>query len=72
MSQKTSSPSGLSRRRWFAGAGTVGALAAVAAVAPVSTTPVAEATPEPKPAPERGGGYSVSEHIKRYYNTARV
>ena len=23
-------------------------------------------------APERGGGYNVSEHIKRYYRTARV
>jgi hypothetical protein len=72
MSQSSSSQPGLSRRRWFAGAGAVGAVAAVAAVAPVATAPVAEAAPEPKPAPERGGGYSVSEHVKRYYQTTRV
>jgi hypothetical protein len=28
--------------------------------------------PEPKPAPEKGGGYSLSEHVKRYYKTTRV
>jgi hypothetical protein len=26
----------------------------------------------PKPAPENGGGYSLSEHVKRYYKTARL
>ena len=66
----SSSPT-LSRRRWFAGAGTVGAVAAVAAVAPkVTASAVAEATP--KPAPLRGGGYRLSEHVKHHYQTARL
>lgn len=66
-----SSTSTLSRRRWFAGAGAVGAVAAVAAVAPkVAVEPVAEVTP--KPAPQRGGGYQLSEHIQHYYQTARI
>ncbi|NDY91838.1 formate dehydrogenase [Ideonella livida] len=62
----------LARRRLFAGAGTVGALAAAAAVLPgvQSAAPVAAAAPaEP---PEAGGGYRLSEHVQRYYQTARV
>ena len=66
------SPSGLSRRTLFAGAGTAGALAAV-----VSLTATPQALPEVqtaelKPAPENGGGYSLSEHVKHYYRTARI
>ncbi len=26
----------------------------------------------PKPAPEKGGGYSLSDHVKQYYKTTRV
>ena len=26
----------------------------------------------PKPAPEKGGGYSASAHVERYYKTARI
>ena len=62
----------LSRRTLFAGAGTAGALAAVAAALP-------HVVPEPqpgadslKPAPEKGGGYQLSEHVKHYYRTTRV
>ena len=63
---------GLSRRTLFAGAGTAGALAAV-----VSLTATPQAAPEVqtaelKPAPENGGGYSLSEHVKHYYRTARI
>lgn len=61
----------LKRRRLFAGAGTVGALAATAAVLPL----VKEAEPaaaEPQPAPEKGGGYRLSEHVLRYYRTTKV
>jgi hypothetical protein len=62
----------LSRRTLFAGAGTVGAVAAVATVMPgIQATETAAAT-EPKPAPERGGGYTLSEHVKRYYRTTRI
>jgi hypothetical protein len=58
-----------SRRRFFVGAATVGAAAAATAVLPgVEPTPTA-ATPSPKPAPEKGGGYSLSEHVKHYYRT---
>ena len=61
----------LSRRRLFAGAGTAGALAAVAAVLPLApAAPVASA--EPKAAPEAGGGYQLTAHVQRYYQTAKV
>ncbi len=61
----------LSRRTLFAGAGTAGALAAVAAVlpkAPAEAAPVAAAGQ-----PEAGkGGYQVTPHVLRYYQTTRV
>jgi hypothetical protein len=61
----------VSRRRLFAGAGTVGALAAAAAVLP--SLPESQAAPEAtKKAPANGGGYSLSEHVKRYYKTTLV
>lgn len=62
----------LSRRTLFAGAGTAGALASVAALLP-AVKGVPEATaPTLKPAPERGGGYTLSAHVKQYYKTANV
>lgn len=64
-------PSRLSRRTVFAGAGTVGALAAVATVLPRGEAPEAAAT-ETRPAPQRGGGYALSEHVQQYYRTARL
>ncbi|MBX3607052.1 MAG: twin-arginine translocation signal domain-containing protein [Piscinibacter sp.] len=61
----------LSRRHVFAGAGTAGALAAVAAVLPrPAESPQAKS--EPQPAPERGGGYQATQHVLHYYQTARV
>jgi hypothetical protein len=69
MSQST--PSKLTRRRVFAGAGTVGALAAVAAVLPVAPT-LPQATAQPKAAPDTTGGYQLTEHVRRYYQTAKV
>lgn len=74
MSQKPESPSKdsatLSRRRMFAGAGGAGALAAVAAVLPMTKTeaPAAVVTQ----ADTQEGGYQLTEHVKRYYQTARV
>ena len=61
----------LSRRRLFAGAGTAGALAAAATLLPLQreTTPVAAV---PKPAPEAGGGYQLTAHVKQYYQTTKV
>ncbi len=61
----------IKRRRLFAGVGTAGALAAAAVAAPL----VRQAEPEvaePKPAPEKGGGYQLSAHVQRYYQTAKV
>ena len=60
-----------SRRGFFFGAAATGA--AVAAVAALPGVQVPEAAiAELKPAPERGGGYSLSEHVKRYYQTTRI
>ena len=60
----------LSRRTLFAGAGTAGALAAVASLLPAAPeiAPVQAA----KPAPEKGGGYHLSEHVQRYFKTTRI
>ncbi|MDT7838682.1 formate dehydrogenase [Aquabacterium sp. OR-4] len=61
----------LSRRRVFAGAGAASALAGVAAL--VSRSEPAEVVAEAaKPAPEAGGGYQLTDHVKRYYQTAKV
>jgi hypothetical protein len=69
MSEPTS---GLSRRTLFAGAGTAGALAAVATLTGAPQTLPQVPTVELPPPPEKGGGYSLSEHVKHYYRTARV
>jgi hypothetical protein len=61
----------LSRRTLFAGASTVGALAAVATVLPKVSNQAAPVAVKPPP-PERGGGYHLSEHVKRYYKTTMV
>ncbi len=60
-----------SRRGFFFGAAVTGAAAAAVVVLP--GTPLTEAAVEaPKPAPEKGGGYSLSEHVKHYYRTTRI
>ena len=61
----------LNRRTLFAGAGTLGAVAAAATLLPGTAAEQAEAA-APLPKPERGGGYTLSEHVKRYYQTTRV
>jgi hypothetical protein len=60
-----------SRRGFFLGAAATGAVAAVAVALPGVQAPEA-ALPEPKPVPEKGGGYSLSDHVKRYYSTTRI
>ena len=61
----------LSRRTLFAGAGTVGAIAAAASLLPGA---VQENAPQPqaKALPENGGGYQLTEHVKRYYKSALI
>ena len=61
----------LSRRTVFAGIGTAGAVAAVATAIPLAPAPQPQAA-APRPMPEKGGGYALTEHVKRYYKTARV
>ena len=60
-----------SRRGFFFGAATAGAAVAAVASLPglqgVTTTSAVA-----KPRPEKGGGYSVSNHIERYYKTTRI
>jgi hypothetical protein len=49
----------------------VGAVAAATAVLPgvvKQAAPVATALPKPT----RGGGYTLSEHVRQYYKTTRV
>lgn len=60
-----------SRRGFFFGAAATGAVAAVAVALPGVQVP-GVSVQEPKPMPEKGGGYSLSDHVKRYYKTARI
>jgi hypothetical protein len=61
----------VSRRHVFAGAGTASALAVAAVALPLADKGV-EAVAAPKAAPEKGGGYQLTEHVLRYYQTTRV
>ena len=56
------------RRSFFAGLGAVAA--AGVAVKLASKTPEPAAV-EPEPEPD-GSGYRLSEHIKKYYRTAKI
>jgi hypothetical protein len=61
-----------SRRGFMLGAAVAGAAAAAVATlpkSPVAETPVTEVEP---PKPEAGGGYRVTEHVKRYYKSTLV
>lgn len=61
----------LSRRLALAGAGTAGALAAVAAVLPgAQSAATTAAVPQAEPA--KADGYQLTAHVQRYYQTARI
>ena len=62
----------VSRRRLFAGAGTASALAAVATVLPLHREAGLAAAATPKPAAEAGGGYQLTAHVQRYYQTTKI
>jgi hypothetical protein len=70
MSQSRTQPS---RRGFMLGTAAVSAAAAAVATLPRTEpeTPSAPASEKP-PAPDNGGGYRLSEHVKRYYQTTRV
>ena len=62
----------LNRRRVFAGAGAAGALAAVAAVLPRDPAPVASDAVKARLQADDDGGYRLTAHVQRYYETAKV
>lgn len=60
-----------SRRGLLFGAAAVGTAAtALVALPKIAQHEVAEETL--KPAPEKGGGYSLSAHVKHYYSTTLI
>lgn len=63
--------SALSRRRIFAGAGVATAAAAAAAMLPRQVQPEAPEAPEAK-RDTAAGGYQVTQHVLRYYQTTKV
>jgi hypothetical protein len=63
-------PQPASRRRFFLGGASLGAAVTAVSVLPkIVDPPQAAAASALPPAPEKGGGYSLSEHVKRYYET---
>lgn len=62
----------VSRRTAVAGAGVAGAAAAALAVLPRTPADPAATTAAASPADNGAAGYRESEHVLRYYRTARV
>ena len=62
----------LSRRSLFAGAGTVGAVAAAATLLPGVVQDTAQSPDAKKEPPAKGGGYQLTEHVKQYYKTTLI
>ena len=65
-------PTRVSRRRVVAGASAVGAVAALTSLVPAIPAAVVPVARQAEPPPEKGGGYRLSEHVKRYYKTTLV
>ena len=61
-----------SRRGFMLGAAVAGAATAAVVTLPKSPAPQAPVAEETPPKPENGGGYRVSEHVKRYYKSTRI
>jgi hypothetical protein len=69
-SSLSASLAGLNRRSAVFGAGAAGALATAAAVLPqVADAPKLQALASQD---VKDGGYQLTEHVKRYYATARI
>jgi hypothetical protein len=67
------STSPISRRHMLlAGAGTAGALAAAANIFPLARDAAKPASSATEDAREQGGGYRLTQHVLRYYQTAKV
>lgn len=69
MSESQTKPS---RRGFMLGAAVAGAATAAAVTLPKMAEPEASAAEQNPPAPEKGGGYRVTEHVKRYYQTTLI
>ncbi len=67
-----SKPAQPSRRRIITGASPAGALAATAVALPLVRQNALEVTATASAAPESSDGYRLTEHVLRYYQTARV
>ncbi|WP_394757039.1 formate dehydrogenase [Rhodoferax sp.] len=59
-----------SRRGFFISASVAGA--AVASAGWLKTPTAVSVAALPQPAPEKGGGYTLSAHVQQYYQTTRV
>lgn len=69
----SSSKQTASRRGILAALGLTGAAAAsLSLLSRQSTDPVVAEENLPRPAPAKGGGYALTEHVKRYYQTTRI
>jgi len=62
----------LARRKLLGAAGTTGALVAGATLFATRDDTPAQVETDAKAAPDKGGGYRLSEHVQRYYQTAKV
>ena len=71
VSEQAAEPRRVGRRTVFAGVGAAGALAAVAAALPVRKEE-AQPAPAQAQADSTDSGYQLTEHVRRYYQTARV
>ena len=69
MSESQAKPS---RRGFVLGAAVAGAATAAVVTLPGTATPELPVAEKAPPAPEKGGGYRVTEHVKRYYKTTQV
>jgi len=75
MSESQTKPSSQvqpSRRGFMLGAAVAGAATAAVVTLPTPPTPELPVAEKNPPAPEGGGGYRVTEHVKRYYKTTLV
>jgi hypothetical protein len=62
-----------SRRHLLVGLGAAGAAGVAVTALPLVKTAVPAAAPEAlAAAPEAGGGYQLTQHVLRYYQTAKV
>ena len=61
-----------SRRGFMLGAAVAGAATAAVATLPKTPAPDPAVTEAEPPKPEAGGGYRVTEHVKRYYKSTLV